>query len=318
MHVVCVALERDGLLESVADRGVGLGQVESDVAVDSEEHVDQGEEGDSATRSAGGSGLDTERERPAQRGLGCAVLEGAPVACGVETRAPGLRGWSQPTTEEVRDDDERVVVGHLDPTSVMELVKAGALGRVDGPEAGVNRGVLLQVGCQLEQSAVGRSPHPHGGTPPRPPTWRWGSRSTASTLRPGATISRRTSSVSNTWSPMTTRPRDRRPLRPRQPVHVLGLRPPAARGRAARIHGPRRLQRGQLDDRVLLVHHAARAPRTRTTWETPEQLGAAIFEWIEAWYNPRRRHTALEMLSPIDYEHHWKTSALHAATEGAA
>lgn len=57
---------------------------------------------------------------------------------------------------------------------------------------------------------------------------------------------------------------------------------------------------------------------TRTTWETPEQLGAAIFEWIEAWYNSRRRHTALEMLSPIDYEHHWKTSALHAATKGAA
>jgi transposase InsO family protein len=28
-------------------------------------------------------------------------------------------------------------------------------------------------------------------------------------------------------------------------------------------------------------------------WQTREQLGTAIFEWIEAWYNPRRRHTAL-------------------------
>src|SRR3954447_13424116 len=41
-------------------------------------------------------------------------------------------------------------------------------------------------------------------------------------------------------------------------------------------------------------------------WDTPEELGAAIFEWIEAWYNPRRRHTAIGMLSPVDYEHHWQ------------
>jgi len=57
---------------------------------------------------------------------------------------------------------------------------------------------------------------------------------------------------------------------------------------------------------------------TRTTWETPEQLGSAIFEWIEAWYNPRRRHTSLGMLSPVDYEHHWKTERVHTATTGAA
>ena len=60
------------------------------------------------------------------------------------------------------------------------------------------------------------------------------------------------------------------------------------------------------------------------TWDTPEQLGSAIFEWIEAWYNPRRRHTALEMLSPIDFEHQWRRQqqntvpALHTADHGAA
>jgi transposase InsO family protein len=54
------------------------------------------------------------------------------------------------------------------------------------------------------------------------------------------------------------------------------------------------------------------------TWETPAQLGAAIFEWIGAGYNPHHRHTPLGMLSPADYEHQSKTSALHAATEGAA
>jgi putative transposase len=33
-----------------------------------------------------------------------------------------------------------------------------------------------------------------------------------------------------------------------------------------------------------------------------EQLALAIFHWIEAWYNPRRRHSYCNMLSPIDYE----------------
>jgi putative transposase len=37
-------------------------------------------------------------------------------------------------------------------------------------------------------------------------------------------------------------------------------------------------------------------------WETRDELANAIFEWIEAWYNPRRRHSYCDMLSPIDYE----------------
>jgi putative transposase len=57
---------------------------------------------------------------------------------------------------------------------------------------------------------------------------------------------------------------------------------------------------------------------TRTVWETPEELGTAIFEWIEAWYNPRRRHTALGMRRPVQYEHRWNTTSLHTAAEGAA
>jgi putative transposase len=37
-------------------------------------------------------------------------------------------------------------------------------------------------------------------------------------------------------------------------------------------------------------------------WATRQQLALAIFEGIEAWYNPRRRHSYCQMLSPNDYE----------------
>jgi transposase InsO family protein len=40
----------------------------------------------------------------------------------------------------------------------------------------------------------------------------------------------------------------------------------------------------------------------RQTWATRAQLASAIFEWIEAWYNTRRRHTSIDNLSPVDYE----------------
>ncbi len=43
-----------------------------------------------------------------------------------------------------------------------------------------------------------------------------------------------------------------------------------------------------------------------TRWESRHQLAQAVFEWIEAWYNPRRRHSHCDRLSPIDYETtHW-------------
>ena len=41
----------------------------------------------------------------------------------------------------------------------------------------------------------------------------------------------------------------------------------------------------------------------RTTFRTHAEARLAIFEFIEGWYNPRRRHSALGYLSPVDYEH---------------
>jgi putative transposase len=47
-------------------------------------------------------------------------------------------------------------------------------------------------------------------------------------------------------------------------------------------------------------------------WATRQQLALAIYEWIEAWYNPRRRHSYCRMLSPADCE------AAHTLADAAA
>jgi putative transposase len=38
------------------------------------------------------------------------------------------------------------------------------------------------------------------------------------------------------------------------------------------------------------------------TWPTRRELEGEIFQYIEGFYNRRRRHTKLGMLSPNDYE----------------
>ncbi|EFQ83224.1 integrase core domain protein [Aeromicrobium marinum DSM 15272] len=50
----------------------------------------------------------------------------------------------------------------------------------------------------------------------------------------------------------------------------------------------------------------------RRNWSTRAELANGIFEWIEAFYNPTRRHSSLDYLSPIEYE------TLHTATDQAA
>jgi len=46
----------------------------------------------------------------------------------------------------------------------------------------------------------------------------------------------------------------------------------------------------------------------RRSWATRAELASAIFEWIEAWYNPRRRHSALGYRSPLEFESLHKTA----------
>lgn len=40
----------------------------------------------------------------------------------------------------------------------------------------------------------------------------------------------------------------------------------------------------------------------RQSWETRRQAEIAIFEYINGFYNPRRRHSALGWKSPVAFE----------------
>jgi putative transposase len=40
----------------------------------------------------------------------------------------------------------------------------------------------------------------------------------------------------------------------------------------------------------------------RRTFKAQTEARMAVFAYIEDWYNPRRRHSALDYQSPINYE----------------
>ena len=40
----------------------------------------------------------------------------------------------------------------------------------------------------------------------------------------------------------------------------------------------------------------------RMSFETQREAKLAVFEWIEGWYNPQRRHSSIGYLSPMEFE----------------
>jgi len=48
----------------------------------------------------------------------------------------------------------------------------------------------------------------------------------------------------------------------------------------------------------------------RNSFKTQAEASTAIFEFIEGWYNPHRRHSALDYLSPIDYERRYTAGSI--------
>ena len=51
----------------------------------------------------------------------------------------------------------------------------------------------------------------------------------------------------------------------------------------------------------------------RCVWRTQTEARMAIFEFIEGWYNPHRRHSRLGYRSPMDYER--RTTQLQAPVQ---
>lgn len=56
----------------------------------------------------------------------------------------------------------------------------------------------------------------------------------------------------------------------------------------------------------------------RRRFTTQAEARMAVFECIEGWYNPHRRHSSIDYLSPINYERRIKTTATQEATRAAA
>jgi hypothetical protein len=54
----------------------------------------------------------------------------------------------------------------------------------------------------------------------------------------------------------------------------------------------------------------------RRSWKSKADARTALFIWIEGWYNPRRRHSALDYLSPINFERKYVDHENRAQQQG--
>jgi len=54
----------------------------------------------------------------------------------------------------------------------------------------------------------------------------------------------------------------------------------------------------------------------RRRLETKAEARMAIFEFIEGWYNPNRRHSGIGRISPIEFERQHEARAAKAAILG--
>ncbi|HEY7829793.1 MAG TPA: integrase core domain-containing protein [Solirubrobacteraceae bacterium] len=46
----------------------------------------------------------------------------------------------------------------------------------------------------------------------------------------------------------------------------------------------------------------------RKSWQTRVELAAAIQHYVDNFHNHRRRHSALDMLTPIEYENRYQST----------
>ena len=112
------------------------------------------------------------------------------------------------------------------------------------------------------------------------------------------TCAQSSSSTRCRWpSPPPARARAHSPLRPGRPIRLSGLRPAARDAGIARSMG----SKGDCFDNAVAESFFATLKKElvhRRSWPTRRELIGEVFEYIEAFYNRRRRHSTLGMLSP--------------------
>jgi putative transposase len=84
------------------------------------------------------------------------------------------------------------------------------------------------------------------------------------------------------------------------PVHVDRVRTAMPRDGRAALHGLRRRRVNAMCESFFATLECELPDRVRFKTQVDARL--AVFEFIEGWYNPHRRHSALDYLSPINYE----------------
>jgi putative transposase len=88
---------------------------------------------------------------------------------------------------------------------------------------------------------------------------------------------------------------------PRGAIYVLGLQPERPRCRHRPVDGPV----GTPYDNAMVESFWGRMQvelLNRQAWKTRIELATAIHDYIELFHNTRRRHSALRMLTPTEYE----------------
>ncbi|WP_442941848.1 IS3 family transposase [Nocardia sp. NBC_00416] len=84
-------------------------------------------------------------------------------------------------------------------------------------------------------------------------------------------------------------------------IHFLGFHRSVPQVRAGAVDGVDRCLLRQRPGRIILGQNADRATN-RQRWRTRMELANAIVEYLELFRNRRRRHSALGMRTPIEYE----------------
>jgi putative transposase len=102
--------------------------------------------------------------------------------------------------------------------------------------------------------------------------------------------------------------------RPDEIIHHSDQAPSTPRSSSARVAAKPECVRRWARSAIASTTRCAKAslPRSnascspRRRFKTPAEARMAVFEFIEGWYNPHRPHSALDYLSPINYErsHH--------------